>query len=129
MTQDTTESPESVSFYFGWQGQMLLVTLTADDPCAEFGHSEETEEGWASEYVSFTYEPGDGVVWRKWDDSSRDCDGPHSTSGEDLCHVRRLASVQPYTPTYDPFGNVILLPEWQSVRSRVRDIYAEMAGY
>ena len=67
----------------------VIITLK---PGQSVSHStsEETDEGYAWQGTTWTYDADDGVAIREWGYGGRDCDGATSTSGTDYCSVDKL---------------------------------------
>lgn len=120
------------------------VTITLR-PGQSISHSTsvDTDEGYAWEGTTWTYDADDGVVTREWGYGGRDCDGTTSTSGTDYCPVDKLrAKVNRqqagrklitegdeswYEMQYDEDPG---WPEWQEDEpARHYDQYAQTANY
>jgi hypothetical protein len=120
------------------------VTITLR-PGQSISHhtSEPTDEGYAWEGTTWTYDADDGVVTREWGHGGRDCDGETSTSGTDYCPVDKLQAK--VNQTY--VGRKLVTegdeswyesdiqddpgwPDWQEEQpARHYDQYAELSNY
>lgn len=81
-----------------------------------------TDEGYSSEWSSWTHE--DGRVRCEWATDGRDCDGRFQDGGESACELYALKS-QHCPPFTHPEG----MPRWLAVDRWQRDHSAEAAGY
>jgi len=105
-----------------------FLRLTADDPVVESTTSGPTDEGHASTWRRWEYDPDAGIVTCTTNHDERDCDGRMFTSSTVSCALADLAAGTPYTPDDEeprPFG----VPAWQEVSASQRDYQAEAAGY
>jgi hypothetical protein len=119
-------NPRAARFWVYWNGCHVRLSLKPGES-VEMYSGGETEEGWSSEWMRLTFE--DGAILREWNDSGRDCDGHHSRNGTDHAAVERIASDQPWQPSYAPDGSPILIPVWSDEEVTVYDAYAQAAGY
>lgn len=121
------------------------VTITLR-PGESISHStsEDTDEGYAWQGTTWTYDADDGVVIRQWGYGGRDCDGVSSTSGTDYCEVSKLRSGTTrrkyvgqklvtegdeswYEADYQPDPG---WPDWQEEQpARHYDQYAQLSNY
>ena len=120
------------------------VTITLQ-PGQSISHStsEDTDEGYAWQGTTWTYDADDGVVTREWGYGGRDCDGVSSTSGTDYCEVSKLrtkvnrqqagrkliteGNESWYEMQYDEDPG---WPEWQEEQpARYYDQYAQLSNF
>jgi len=120
--------------FWVWENGGWVKLSLRKGECTEFHESSAHEEGYS--WRTCSYEFDGEFVTRCTATGGRDCDGPHSTWNESVCHITALNTRAPYVPRdpreasedYSP-GPLALLPEWEKVNSRQRDYYAESAGY
>lgn len=118
---------KNARFWIRWDGDFVKLTLKPGDD-VELHCSGSHEEGWWSCYEEYSYH--DGVVTRTSIRDGRDCDGRLSDTCILECSVDRLNYLAPYRDEADYCPEPgAKLPDWDEVRSRKRDYYAEAAGY
>lgn len=128
----------SVRFWFFWNGSWVKLSLKRDfeqdaededDNAIYLYHAEPNEEG-GYDVVYETFWLRGGIVYRRRDTRSKDCDGRMETSDSWVCPINQLRSREPYSQeeTYCPVSGA-MLPNWQDRFSRQRDHFAEAMGY
>lgn len=100
-------------------GDWVKITLKPEQELS-WGWSYRTEEGYSAGEYTWTHE-GDKIR-RAVETDSRDCDGRHGESYEDVCSIGELQSLPSYS------GESV--PNWKkSKERRIYDQYARMMGY
>lgn len=126
--------PTNARFWVYINGDFVKLTMNPGDVLEHYS-SEDTEEGWASEYDCWSYE--DGVIDREYVSDGRDCDGRLSHASQSYCRVGALkADESPKGPTFltwetrgNPPCDSHLRPLWIFGDSSQRDYSAEAMGY
>lgn len=101
-------------------GENVKITIRKGEILSH-SHAMETDEGWLSKWVRWSF---DGEVLRaEYKTDGTDCDGRLSSWGESECPVSDLES------GYVDEEEGIAFPSWRKVGSGQRDYAAEAAGY
>ena len=112
-----------VRFWVFYRDDYVRLTLTPSRPRLEAGYGGRCDEGWSRSYTA--WELDGPVVLREWCEDGADCDGRHSSEGEDVCPIDQLAAHE--VPEW--CGPAPRMPKWERRRSGQRDYSAEAAGY
>lgn len=137
LVNEKREKVPTARFWEWINGSWVKLSLRGGDKISKYTYRDE-DEGFSSEHVEYEYD-GEYVV-RDWYHSARDCDGPISSHGAEMCLVENLRSVEVYVPPAVPFdigpeswkhnGKHIMRADWQTYRqTRVRDVFAQRMGY
>jgi hypothetical protein len=120
-------TPKTVRFWT-WENDGWVRLALRDGQTLKFSTGGATDEGYHCE-SSWWWREGE-TVHRSYRSNDRDCDGPHEFASRGHCSIFALASRDMSEEQPDAPENVgILAPEWERGEVRVRDVYAEMAGY
>jgi len=109
-------------FWHWWQDEPRLVRLDEDNPIHHFHRSEENEEGY--EYEGVTFELINGIVEAQFASGGSGCDGPIHFYSELECPLLELN-----TGPCCMYVDGIRYPNWKEVSRSQRDLFAEAAGY
>lgn len=118
-------SARNARFWIYWNLGPVKITLRPGETRNLF-YGVQTDEGWASEALTYTHE-GDHVR-RSWIDDGVDCDGRLTRCGEDVCPLGELHSNEPYHEEGEPTPDW-MWPAWQKESSSQRDYSAEAMTY
>ena len=113
-----------VRFWIWWKGSPVKLTIVGDSEI-EMGHSEPTEEGFASWYEKYWIE--DGYLHNETCSSGRDCDGYIENHAEWRCPLDKLRA-DVCMDLHDEHVDMAF-PQWERVTASVYDQEAQKAGY
>lgn len=118
--------------FWVYSGGPVKITLRPGQRLSHY-RGGPADEGWFSESNSWHYPDDEDAVYREWCFDGRDCDGRHSTSGEDRCELSALhAGAEIDGQFYDHPEHWIGLnwPAWDEHKpGLVYDEFAQAAGY
>jgi len=115
---------KTARFWIHVHGGLVHMSMRPGD-ALEWHYSEKTEEGWASEYMAVEH-AGDAIlmsIGRR----ERDCDGLFRQDTELAAQLDRLSCIEVVDACGEPTG--VCRPDWQDLRDRRYDSYAEADGY
>jgi len=98
-------------------------------PGQELSHtvSGGTEEGYRSEWTTWSYDGDQGVVYLIESSRERDCDGLYDSHAEYACNVTDVAKWE--SAVFDPNEETHKTPVWQRFECGQRDYTAESMNY
>ena len=111
-----------VRFWIWWKGSPVKLTIVGDSEI-EMGHSEPTDEGFASWSEKYWVE--DGYLHNETLDRGRDCDGYQEITTHWRCPLDQLHAKS----ASDEWPDIRGFPAWERVDSSVYDQEAQKAGY
>lgn len=113
---------KNVRFWIHGKNGRVKITMRPGQVLS-WGQSWRTEEGYS--YESFRLEYFGDDIYQERASGGSDCDGPIDDYATLVCPVSMLHS----RPLSDKYCAITLFPQWERLKSRVHDAYAEMAGY
>lgn len=114
-------TPRDARFWTYLNGGLVKLTLHTGETL-RWMQTRATEEGYST--TCETWEFDGRIVYNACDSYDSDCDGPHESHADYLCHVNDLHAG--YAIHAQPGSHY---PSWVRTNAYQRDVYAESMGY